>query len=93
MKYKIGDLKDSTKSLQGSGVEKSAQSFRLLGDGFKNLDLDKIKIGFQGLGAAMKAIPIFLIVEGITYLIRNFDELSEGNGIVAKSLQFLKGIS
>jgi hypothetical protein len=35
----------------------------------------------------MKAVPIFLLVEGITYLITNFKELSEGTGILAKVLQ------
>lgn len=96
---KMEDLKDSTRSLQGSGVERSASSFRLLGDGLKNLDLDKIATGFKGLGSAMKAIPLLLIVEGVTYLISNFKELSEGSGILATVLQgvgkvidYVKGI-
>ena len=37
---KTEDLADASRSLKGSGVEQSANSFRLLGDGFKNLDLD-----------------------------------------------------
>ena len=84
---KTEDLADASRSLKGSGVEQSANSFRLLGDGFKNLDLDKIKTGFSGLGSAMKAIPLLLIVEGITYLVMNFDELSKGSGILATALQ------
>jgi hypothetical protein len=88
----MDDLKDTTKSLQGSGVEKISSGFSLLGQGFKDFDFDKIKTGFKGVGAAMSAIPIFLIIEGISYLVENWKELSEGNGLVAKSLQFLGDI-
>jgi hypothetical protein len=92
LKDKMDDLKDTTKSLQGSGVEKISSGFSLLGQGFKDFDFDKIKTGFKGVGAAMSAIPIFLIIEGISYLVQNWKELSEGNGLVAKSLQFLGDI-
>jgi hypothetical protein len=92
LKDKMDDLKDTTKSLQGSGVEKISSGFSMLGQGFKDFDFDKIKTGFKGLGAAMSAIPIFLIIEGISYLVQNWKELSEGNGLVAKSLQFLGDI-
>ena len=92
LKDKMDDLKDSTKSLQGSGVEKISSSFSLLGQGFKDFDTDKISTGFKGIGTAMKAIPIFLLIEGITYLIENWEELSKGNGLIAKSLQFLGSI-
>ena len=84
---KTEDLADASRSLKGSGVESAASSFGLLGDGLKNLDLDKVKTGFKGLGSAMKAIPLLLIVEGITYLITNFDELSKGSGILATILR------
>jgi hypothetical protein len=92
LKDKMDDLKDTTKSLQGSGVEKISSSFSLLGQGLKDFDTDKITTGFKGVGAAMKAIPIFLLIEGISYLVENWKELSEGNGLVAKSLQFLGDI-
>lgn len=92
LKDKMDDLKDTTKSLQGSGVEKISSSFSLLGQGFKDFDTDKIKTGFKGVGSAMKAIPIFLLIEGISYLVEHWKELSEGNGLIAKSLQFLEGI-
>lgn len=92
LKDKMDDLKDTTKSLQGSGVEKISSSFSLLGQGFKDFDTDKITTGFKGIGSAMKAIPIFLLIEGISYLVENWKELSEGNGLVAKSLQFLGDI-
>lgn len=87
LKDKMDDLKDTTKSLQGSGVEKVTSSFGLLGEGLRNFDFDKIKTGFKGIGTAMSAIPVFLIAEGVSYLIENWKELSEGNGILAKSLQ------
>lgn len=87
LRDKMDDLKDSVKTLQGSGVEKAQSSFRLLGDGLKNFDFDKIKIGFKGIGTAMAAIPVFLIAEGISYLVENWKELSEGNGLLAKALR------
>ena len=87
LKDALDDLKDSTKTLQGSGVEKVTNSFGLLGEGLRNFDFDKIKTGFKGIGTAMSAIPIFLIAEGVSYLIENWKELSEGNGVLAKTLQ------
>ena len=89
LKDRMDDLTDATKTFQGSGVERATSSLNLLDDGFRNLDLDKVKTGFKGLGAAMSAVPIFLLVEGITYLIQNFEELSQGNGLLAKSLRFV----
>lgn len=87
LKDRMEDLSDSVKTLKGSGVERASASFGQLGEGLRNFDFDKIKTGFKGIGSAMAAIPIFLIVEGITYLIENFKELSQGNGILAKSLR------
>jgi hypothetical protein len=87
LKDKMDDLKDTTKSLQGSGVEKISSGFSMLGQGFKDFDFDKIKTGFKGLGSAMSAIPIFLIIEGISYLVQNFDELSKGSGFLATILR------
>lgn len=75
LKDKIDDLKDSTQSLQGTGVERLNTSMNLLTEGFKNFDADKVKTGFKGIGAAMSAIPIVLIIEGIKALIDNFDEV------------------
>lgn len=87
LKDRMEDLKDETRSLQGSGIEKLKSSFGLLTDGFKNFDGDKISTAFKGIGGAMKAIPILLIVEGIRYLIENFDELSKGSGTLATILR------
>ena len=92
LKDKMEDLADSVKTLKGSGVERASASLNALGEGFRNFDFDKIKTGFKGIGTAMAAVPIFLLVEGITYLISNFKELSEGNGILAKSLRVVGDI-
>ena len=77
LKDKIDDLKDSTQSLQGSGVERLNNSVRLLTEGFANFDADKTKTAFKGISAAMSAIPIVLIIEGIKLLIENFDVVIE----------------
>jgi len=84
---KLGDLNDSFQTLTGSGVERANKSFKLFTEGLTNFDLGKIKSSLGGLGAAFKAIPIFLIVEGVMYLIQNFKELSSGTGILAKALK------
>lgn len=70
---KLGDLNDSFNTLTGSGVERITNSFGLLQEGFATFDFEKIKTGFKGMGAAMSAVPIFLLVEGIKVLIENFD--------------------
>ncbi len=88
LKDKLGDLKDAT-NIQGTGIEKLKTSFGLLTDSFKNADFGKLKTSLQGIGSAMKAIPLILIIEGIQYLIENFDKLSKGNGLLAKTLRFV----
>jgi hypothetical protein len=74
-KDKIEDLNDSVKSLKGTGVEKLNQSFGLLKDSFSNFDPGKATTALKGVGTAMKAIPIFLVIEGIQLLIQNFDKV------------------
>lgn len=75
IKDRIDDLTDSTKLLQGSGVEQLTNSMNMLQEGLANFDIGKLEIAFDGLSAAMKAVPIFLLVEGIKYLIENFEEV------------------
>jgi len=77
LKDKTEDLTDATQTLKGSGVEKLNGSFSQLTDGFRNADLDKIKTGFKGIGAAMSAIPIFLLIEGLKYLVENWEEVTK----------------
>jgi len=84
---RVGDLNDATKSLAGSGIEKLSSSFRLLGEGIANFDFDKVKTGFKGIGSAMGAIPIFLVIEGLKLLWDNFDKVKE---VVGKLIPALK---
>lgn len=92
LKDKTEDLTDATQTLKGSGVEKLTSSFSQLKDGFSSFDGDKISTAFKGIGAAMKAIPLLLIIEGIRYLVENFEELSSGSGFLAKALRFVGDI-
>lgn len=73
---KIGDLNDQFSTLRGSGVERLNSSVGLLSEGFTSFDTGKISAGFKGLGAAMSAIPIFLIIEGLKLLWDNFDKVT-----------------
>jgi hypothetical protein len=75
LKDKMEDLNDSTKSLKGSGVERLNSSLGLLKQGFSDADPGKLGVAFKGLGAAMKAVPIFLLIEGVATLIQNFDKI------------------
>jgi hypothetical protein len=96
LKDKTEDLTDATQNLKGSGVEGLTNSFGQLREGISNFDGEKIKGAFKGIASAMSAIPILLIVEGLKYLIENFDELSKGSGVLAKILtvvgQALNGV-
>ena len=74
---KLDDLKDSSVSLKGTGVERLNNSVNLLSEGFQNFDVDKLKIGFDAIGSAMKAIPIFLIIEGLRLLAENFEDVTQ----------------
>lgn len=85
----LGNLNDTFKTLRGSGVERLDSSFNLLKEGFSSFDGEKISGAFKGIGSAMSAIPLILIIEGVKYLVENFKELSEGSGAIAKSLQFV----
>ncbi len=84
--HKMKGLNDSTK-IQGTGVERLTQSFNLLTDSFATGDIDKAKLAFTGLGQAMKAIPIFLLIEGARLLFENWDKLT---AIFSESAQQLK---
>lgn len=75
LKDKTEDLADATRSLKTDGVEPLTGSFGLFKEGLGTGDFDKISLGFKGLGAAMSALPLFLLVEGVKLLIDNFDDL------------------
>lgn len=87
LKDKVEDLTDASKSLKGSGIERSAQGFSQLGEGLRNLDFDKVKVGLTAIKSALAATGVMLLVQGVMYLIENFEELSQGSGLLAKSLR------
>ena len=91
-KDKLDDIKDAAGAAAGSGVEKLTSSMNLLKDGFVNADPGKLSIGMKGLGMAMKAIPIFLIIEGIKFLIENFEKLASSGGIIGKVFTFIGNV-
>jgi len=86
---RIGDLTDSFNTLRGSGVERLNSSFGLFREGLVSGDFGKAKIALQGIGQAMSAIPVLLIVTGIMKLIENFDKLRNSGGLLG---QVFKGI-
>ena len=87
LKDKVDDLNDSTKSLKGSGVERASEGFSQLGEGLRNLDFDKVKVGLIAMKSALAAVGIGLVVQLVSYLIENFDSLSQGSGLLAKTLR------
>lgn len=76
LRDQLDDLREETRNLQGSGVERIQNSFSSLGEGLANFDWDKIKLGFRGIGESLSAIPVFLIASGLTLLIENFDKVT-----------------
>ena len=88
LKDKLGDLGDAAK-VQGTAVEKLGASTGLLGEGFKNLDLDKIKIGFKGIGDAIKANPLMFLISIIIPLLEKFKVFEFLIGGVSKAFDLL----
>jgi len=88
----IGDLTDSFKTLTGSGVDRVNASVGLLKEGFASFDMGKIGVGLKGLGSAFKAVLPFALIQGVMYLVENFEELSKGSGFLAKALRFVGDI-
>jgi len=72
---KMKELKEQTKTLQGGGVEPLKNSFSLLTEGFTSGEYGKVTTGLKGIGKAMSAIPIFLLIEGVRFLVENFKEI------------------
>lgn len=85
LKDKFDDLNDSTKTLKGSGVEGLTSSFGLLKQGIGNFDFGAIKAGFKGIGTAMSAIPLILLIQGITFLAEKFNIF----GLIAEGVTFI----
>lgn len=74
---KIGDINDAASIATGSGVEQLNKGIALVGEGFRNFDFEKIKIGFKGIGQAMSAAGPLLLVAAIGALIENFDKVKD----------------
>lgn len=72
---KLEDLNDTTKAVKGDGIEPLTNSFNLFRQGLGTGDMEKAKVGLKGIGSAMSAIPILLLVEGFKYLYENFDKI------------------
>lgn len=72
---KIGDINDAASLATGSGIEQLNKGIGLVGEGFRNFDYEKIKIGFKGIGNAMSAVVPLLLVEALVYLVQNFDKV------------------
>jgi hypothetical protein len=87
LKSKLNELNSAANSATSSGIENLTGSFSTLKEGIMNFDTGKIQNSLKGMASAMKAIPIFLIIEGIKYLVDNFDELSKGSGVLATILR------
>jgi hypothetical protein len=83
LQERLGDVTDAAK-IQGSGFEKVSGSFNLFKESIGTADLGKAKIAFNAIGSAMKAIPIFLLIEGIKFLIEKFDVLKGSGGLLGK---------
>ena len=88
LKDKLGDLGDAAK-VQGTAVEKLGASTGLLSQGFKNLDLDKIKIGFKGIGDAIKANPLMFLIGIIIPLLEKFKVFEILIGGISKAFDLL----
>ena len=88
LKDKLGDLGDAAK-VQGTAIEKVGASTSLLGQGFRNLDLDKIKIGFKGIGDAIKANPLMFLISIIIPLLEKFKVFEILIGAIGKAFDWL----
>lgn len=82
---RVGDLNDSFGTLRGSGIERVNSSLSLFKDGLSNADPSKLSIALEGLSGAMKAIPIFLLIEGVRLLVENWDKLAAAFSDSAKA--------
>lgn len=67
------DEVNQTLGTGSSGIDKLGGSFSMLSEGLTSMNFDKIKTGFKGLGSAMNAVPLMLLVSGITMLMEKFD--------------------
>lgn len=74
---RVGDLTDSFQTLRGSGVERVNASLNLFSQGLANADPGQLSAGIQGLSSAFTLATgvAFILVEGLKFLIQNFDKV------------------
>jgi hypothetical protein len=85
-------IDEVNQSLSGGGAERAEAGFSKFGDSLKKLDFKGVAQGAKLMGTALAATGVMLLVQGVTYLIENFDELSKGSGVLAKALRFVGDI-
>lgn len=88
---KVGDIRDKVKTLDGSPVERLKNSFGLLGEGVKNLDFGKVITGLKGIGMAIAANPIGLLLTVVAGLVAMFGDFDKIMKLVTGTLQFALG--
>ena len=82
-------IDDVNQSLSGSGTERAEAGFSKFGESLKKLDFKGVAQGAKLMGTALAATGVMLLVQGVMYLIENFDELSKGSSALAKYLRFM----
>jgi hypothetical protein len=88
---KVGDIRDKVKTLDGSPIERLRNSFGLLGEGVKNLDFGKVITGLKGIGMAIAANPIGLLLTVVAGLVAMFGDFDKIMKLVTGTLQFALG--
>ena len=82
-------IDDVNQSLSGSGTERAEAGFSKFGESLKKLDFKGVAQGAKLMGTALAATGVMLIVQAVTYLIANFDELSKGSGALSVVLKMV----
>jgi hypothetical protein len=85
-------IDDVNQSLSGGGAERAEAGFAKFGDSLKKLDFKGVAQGAKMMGTALAATGVMLIVQAVGYLVENFEELSQGSGLLAKALRFVGDI-
>lgn len=85
-------IDDVNQSLSGGGAERAEAGFAKFGESLKKLDFKGVAQGAKMMGTALAATGVMLIVQAVGYLVENFEELSQGSGLLAKALRFVGDI-
>lgn len=94
---RIGDIQDTTRTLEGTPIERLSGSFGLLRESILNLDLDKAKIAVKGLGDTLSTLgkslltnPIFLLAAAIALIVAGVVLLLSKLGLLQPILDSLQ---